>query len=68
MFGFQTHREVGQRKLVTGRKDGSNREGRNSGIRKPRSWKPRKNFKDKVQVTERSVSLRTGDGHLSKSS
>lgn len=67
MPGFRMHREAGRRKLAMGSKDRSNKKGRKSGIRKPHSWKP-KNFRDKVQVTERSVSVRTGDDHLSKSS
>lgn len=50
--------------LSKGRSDDESRE---NGIRRPHGWKPRENASAKDEVTDRSVSLRAGESHLSMS-
>lgn len=64
-FGFHTKKR--QSKVVTFSKDRSSDESRKNRMRKAHCRKPRKIFTDEVEVTEGSLSIRTGDSHLSKS-
>lgn len=43
------------------KQDKSKDDSRKAGTEKPHGWKPRKNFKDEVEVRERSAGIGTGD-------